>query len=144
MELINRIIHAITELHPLHAMFVHFPIALTGAAFLFVLLAWWRKNEQLERTAFFNMILASISTFFAGATGMYDNNLHYDGQAPFATVKFVLGLTLSFLTVTLVITRWKKPDLFDRSRFLYVLAYGISFGIALVLAFLGGAILYGF
>ena len=34
MELINRIIHALTELHPTHPMFVHFPIALTGAAFL--------------------------------------------------------------------------------------------------------------
>ena len=143
MELINRIIHAITQLHPLHAMFVHFPIALTGAAFLFILLAWWRKNKQFEQTGFFNMILAAISTFFAGASGVYDNNLNYDGLAPNAPIKLALGLTLSLLTVGLVIFRWRKPDLFDRHRLLYILVYGVCFGIALVLGFLGGVILYG-
>jgi uncharacterized membrane protein len=144
MDIINRIIHALTELHPIHAMFVHFPIALTGSAFLFVLLAWWRNNKSLEQTAYYNMILAAISTFFAGATGVYDNNLNYDGEAPFASVKLILGLTLSALSVALVLTRRKKVDLFVRSRFIYVLVYGICFGIALVLGFLGGAILYGF
>jgi uncharacterized membrane protein len=143
MELINRIIYAITELHPLHSMFVHFPIALTGAAFLFILLAWWRKNKQLEQTAYFNMILAATSTFFAGATGVYDNNLNYDGLAPNASLKLALGFTLSLLTVGLVILRWRKPDIFDRYRLFYILVYGISFGISLVLGFLGGVILYG-
>lgn len=144
MDIINRIIHALTELHPIHTMFVHFPIALTGSAFLFVLLAWWRNSKTLEQTAYYNMILAAISTFFAGATGVYDNNLNYDGEAPFAPVKIFLGLTLSILSVALVITRKKKPDLFERSRFMYVLVYGVCFVIALVLGFLGGSILYGF
>ncbi len=56
MDFINRIIHALTELHPTHPMFVHFPIALTGAAFLFILLAYWRKNPSLEQTAFANIV----------------------------------------------------------------------------------------
>lgn len=144
MEIINRIITALTELHPIHAMFVHFPIALTGAAFLFVLLAAWRKKKSLEQTAFYNMILAAISTFFAGATGVYDNNLNYDGDAPFASTKIILGLTLSALSMGLVIVRSKNPDLFDRSRVLYILVYAACFMIALVLGFLGGAILFGF
>lgn len=144
MELINRIIHAITELHPLHAMFVHFPIALTGAAFLFILIALWRKNRALEQAAGFNMVLAAISTFFAGATGVYDNNLNYDGLAPNAPLKLALGLILSVLTVGLVILRWRKPDLFSRYLPIIALIYGLSFGIALVLGFLGGVILYGF
>lgn len=144
MELINRIIHAITELHPLHAMFVHFPIALTGAAFLFILIALWRKNRALEQAAGFNMVLAAISTFFAGATGVYDNNLNYDGLAPNAPLKLALGLILSVLTVGLVILRWRKPDLFSRYLPIIALLYGLSFGIALVLGFLGGVILYGF
>lgn len=144
MELINRIIHAITELHPLHAMFVHFPIALTGAAFLFILIALWRKNRALEQAAGFNMVLAAISTFFAGATGVYDNNLNYDGLAPNASLKLALGLILSVITVGLVILRWRKPDLFFRYLPIIALLYGLSFGIALVLGFLGGVILYGF
>ena len=44
MDFLNRLFIAITTLHPTHPMVVHFPIALTGAAFLFILLAWWRKN----------------------------------------------------------------------------------------------------
>jgi hypothetical protein len=46
MDIINRIIHAITQVHPTHPMFVHFPIALTGAAFFFILLAWWRNSAD--------------------------------------------------------------------------------------------------
>ena len=144
MEFIERVIHAITELHPLHAMVVHFPIALTGAAFLFIIFAWIRKNKIFEQTAFFNMILAAISTYFAGASGVYDNNLNYDGDAPFAPIKLALGLTLSVLTTGLVIFRWKNPDIFERARGLYILVHAICFGIVLVLAFLGGSILYGF
>ena len=30
MDFINRLIYALTESHPIHAMVVHFPIALTG------------------------------------------------------------------------------------------------------------------
>ena len=77
MEFINRIIHALTELHPTHPMFVHFPIALTGAAFLFILLAYWRKSAALEQTAFANIVLASISTIAAGITGYLDNLKNY-------------------------------------------------------------------
>ena len=58
MEFINRVIHALTELHPTHPMLVHFPIALTGAAFLFILLAYWRRNAGLEQAAFANIVLA--------------------------------------------------------------------------------------
>ncbi len=144
MEIINRIITALTELHPIHAMFVHFPIALTGAAFVFVLLAWWRNKKAFEQTAYYNMILASISTLFTGATGIYDNNLIYDGDAPFASTKIFLGITLAALSFGLVIIRARKPDLFDRSRFLYILVIAVCFLIALVLGFLGGSILFGF
>jgi uncharacterized membrane protein len=57
MDFINRLIHALTELHPTHPMFVHFPIALTGAAFFFILLAYWRKSASLEQAAFAKRLL---------------------------------------------------------------------------------------
>ena len=69
MDFIQRVIHALTELHPTHPMFVHFPIALTGAAFLFILLAWWRIRASLEQAAFANIVLASLGTLAAGITG---------------------------------------------------------------------------
>jgi uncharacterized membrane protein len=82
MEFINRLMRALTELHPTHPMVVHFPIALTGAAFLFILLAYWRKNASLEQTAFANIVLAALGTIAAGFTGIMDNAKNYDSSAP--------------------------------------------------------------
>lgn len=145
MDFINRLIHALTELHPTHPMLVHFPIALTGAAFLLILLAYWRNNSSLEQAAFANIVLAALGTLAAGATGLIDNAKNYEGDAPNASTKIILASTLLVLTSGISIVRYRNPDLFQKAnQWLYMAAYGTSFGIALVLAFLGGVILYGF
>jgi uncharacterized membrane protein len=145
MEFINRLIVALTQVHPTHPMVVHFPIALTGAAFLFILLASWRKNASLEQAAFANIVLASLATLAAGLTGIMDNVKNYEGAAPNSMTKVTLATILLLLTAGLSLVRYRNPDLFWKgNRFLYIASYGISFGIALVLAFLGGVILYGF
>lgn len=144
MEFINRLIVALTELHPHHPMFVHFPIALTGAAFLFMLLAQWRNNPALEFTAFANNVLAAFSTVVAGLTGYMDNLNNYEGDAPNAGTKITPAVLLFLITSGLSLFRFRNPRLFQNgNRFLYITAYGISFSIALILAFLGGVILYG-
>lgn len=145
MELIQRIIHALTELHPIHPMLVHFPIALTGAGALFILLAVWKKSKTLEQAAFANMVLASLGTIAAGATGLMDNINTYDGAAPNAMWKILLALTLLVITAGTSIARWQNPNLLEsRAKVLYVTAYLASFMLAIVLAFLGAIILYGF
>jgi uncharacterized membrane protein len=144
MDLINRIFHAITEVHPLHPMLVHFPIGLTGAALFFILLALWKNKVFFEQAAFANIALATIATLAAGLTGIYDNQVNYVGDAPNAMLKITLAILLLLVTTITAIARWKNPDLFDNSKALYVAAYFLSFGLALVLAFLGGVILYGF
>lgn len=145
MEFINRLIHALTELHPTHPMFVHFPIALTGSAFFFILLAYWRNSASLEQTAFANIVLAAISTVVAGVTGYLDNLKNYVGDAPNANTKIILATVLFILTTGLSVVRFRNPEMFQKTNpFLYMAAYGLSFAIALVLAFLGGIILYGF
>jgi uncharacterized membrane protein len=145
VELIQRIIHALTELHPTHPMFVHFPIALTAAAFFFILLAVWRKSAALEQTAFANIALASVSTIVAGITGAMDNMKNYDGAAPNAGVKIILALFLFLLTAGISLVRYRNPEIFAKgNRVIYVASYGLSFLTAITLAFLGGVILYGF
>jgi len=145
MDFLNRLYVALTELHPTHPMIVHFPIALTGAAFLFILLAYWRKNASLEQAAFANISLAAVSTVVAGITGYIDNIKNYVGEAPNAGIKIILASVLLLLTTGISITRYRIPDLLQTgSRILYIGSYGLSFAIALVLAFLGGVILYGF
>ncbi|HJS19255.1 MAG TPA: DUF2231 domain-containing protein [Anaerolineales bacterium] len=145
MDLIDRIINALTELHPIHPMVVHFPIALTGAAFLFILIAYWKKSAPLELAAFANIILATLGTIAAGFTGVMDNVNNYEGEAPNAGAKIILAVLLLILTAGTSFVRFRNPDLFQKANpFLYIAPYGLSFAIALVLAFLGGVILYGF
>src|SRR6185436_16774823 len=98
MDLVARIIHAITQLHPLHPMLVHFPIGLTGGGAFFMLLALLRKEKTLEQVAFANIALASVATLAAGAAGIYDNQLNYQGGAPNATAKIILASLLLVIT----------------------------------------------
>jgi uncharacterized membrane protein len=145
MEFLNRLIHTLTEVHPTHPMFVHFPIALTGAAFFFILLAYWRNNAALEQTAFANIVLAAVSTVVASVTGYLDNLKNYVGEAPNANTKIILAIALFLLTTGLSIARFRNSQMFQNANpLLYMASYGLSFAIALVLAFLGGVILYGF
>lgn len=144
MDLINRIITAITELHPLHPMLVHFPIALSGAAALFILLALWKKDAVFEKMAFGNLVLTVLGSIAAGVSGMYDNQVNYLGDAPNANVKFILAMVLLVVSTVTVVARWRNPEVLNSSRKpLYVAGYLISFALTLVLAFLGGVILYG-
>lgn len=145
MKFINRILYNLFEVHPLHTMIVHFPIALTGAALFFVLVALFRRSETLEQAAFANIALAAVSTLAAGITGMRDNIDIYDGVAPNAGAKIALAIILLIITTLLVVIRWRKPDVFYSSgRVLYVAVFFVSFAIAAALGFLGGVILYGF
>lgn len=145
MDFINRLIHALTEVHPLHPMIVHFPIGLTGAGALFILLALWRRSRVLEQAAFANISLAAVSTVFAGLTGLRDNFLTYEGDAPNAALKIILAILLLILTSGVAFWRSRDPAIFEKStaRVIYTGGYLASFALAIVLAFLGGVILYG-
>ena len=144
MDFFDRFITALTETHPIHPMVVHFPIGLTGAALLFILLALWQNKEFFEQAAFANIALATVSTIVAGITGLYDNQVNYVGDAPNDGLKITLAIVFFLVTAVTTYARWKNPDLFDKSKALYVTAYIVSFALATVLAFLGGVILYGF
>jgi uncharacterized membrane protein len=145
MDFITRVLYNLLEVHPIHTLVVHFPIGLTGAALFFILLSLWRRNAMLEYVAFANIALSSVSTAAAGLTGLMDNAEIYNGQAPNAGAKIVLGIILLIVTASTAFFRWRNPELLHtRARAAYIGAYMISFALASVLGFLGGVILYGF
>lgn len=145
MNLIQSIIHALTVAHPPHLLVVHFPIALTGAALFFILLALWKRNKILEQVSFANISLAAVSTIVAAIFGIRDNIVFYQGGAPNHIAKIVLASILFIITTFTAIARWRNKELFyaRSTKALYVAAYFVSFGIASVLGFLGGVILFG-
>ena len=142
---ISQVVNATVNIHPWHSMVVHFPIGLTGAAFLFILLARWRRNESLEHAAFYVIALAAVSTIVAGATGMRDNLVRFDGTAPFVPVKIFLGITLFALTTLIASTRWRRREVLwsPTTTVLYLAGFAGSFLLAITLGFIGGVILYG-
>ena len=145
MDIIGQILNAIINIHPWHSMVVHFPIGLTGGAFLFVVLARWRRNESLERAAFYMIALAAVSTVVAALTGIRDDLVRFDGAAPLASVKIVLGITLFLLTTITAVARWRRRELLwtSSTTVWYLAAFAGSFGLAITLGFIGGVILYG-
>ena len=142
---IDQILNAIINIHPWHSMFVHFPIGLTGAALLFIVLARWRRSDSLEHAAFFAIALAVPAIIIAGLTGVRDDLVRFDGAAPFAPVKIFLGITLLLLTTALAVTRWRKREVLwnPTTTVLYLAGFAGSFLLAITLGFIGGVILYG-
>ena len=140
MEFITRFVNAIVDVHPLHSMTVHFPIALTGTAFLFLVLALWRRNEVLEQAAFYLIALSGISTIIAGLTGYRDNIVRFEGEAPLVNAKVFLAISLFVLTTVTALSRRRKPEILwnPSTMVLYLSAFVGSFVLAAALGFLGG------
>ncbi len=89
--------------------------------------------------------LASAATAVAGLTGIRDNIVRFDGAAPNVPVKIALGILLFLVTLFTAITRWQRSQFKWRASTVlpYLAAFVGSFGLAAVLGFLGGVILYG-
>ncbi len=146
MEIILRIIHDLTQVHPPHTLFVHFPIALISSALFFLLLALWRHSDTLEKVAFANISLGAVSTIVTAIVGIRDNIFFYGGLAPNHTAKIILASILFVITTVTSLARWRNPNLFhaEKGKVAYILAFFVSFLIVSVLGFLGGVIVYGF
>jgi len=145
MAFILRVIHDLLYVHPPHTLIVHFPVALTSVALFFILLALWKKKDILEQIAFADISLAAVSTIVAAIAGIHDNLVFYNGRAANHIVKIILAITLFLVSSATAILRWRNPKLFhSHSKAIYVAGYFVSFGLAAVLGFLGGVIVYGF
>jgi uncharacterized membrane protein len=146
MNLILEFIHAVTQVQPPHPLFVHFPIALTSAALFFILLALWKRSKILEQVAFANISLAAVSSIVTLSFGIRDNIVFFHVAAPNYIVKIILASILFIITSITAIARWRNKELFytKTTKGLYIAAYCVSFGIVVVLGFLGAIIVYGF
>ena len=66
--------------HAQHVVLIHFPIALFPAAVAFDYLAQWMKNRTLAAAAYFNLLLAAVSTVPVVATGFAAWQWALEGQ----------------------------------------------------------------
>jgi uncharacterized membrane protein len=66
--------------HAQHVVLIHFPIALFTAAVVFDYLELWTKNRTLAAVAYFNLLLAAVSTVPVVATGLAAWRWALEGQ----------------------------------------------------------------
>jgi uncharacterized membrane protein len=66
--------------HAQHVVLIHFPIALFIAAVAFDLIAHWTKRRGLADAAYYNLLVAAISTLPVLATGVLAWQFQLDGQ----------------------------------------------------------------
>jgi uncharacterized membrane protein len=84
--------------HAQHVVLIHFPIALFITAVAFDLIAQWTKRRGLEDAAYYNLLVAAISTVPVLATGLLAWQFQLDGQK----VKGILLLHLVLACVSTV------------------------------------------
>ena len=66
--------------HAQHVVLIHFPIALFLAAVAFDYLAEWKKKPAFSVAAYFNLLMAAISTVPVVASGLAAWQWALDGQ----------------------------------------------------------------
>ena len=71
---------AILAKHAQHVLLIHFPIALFISAVAFDAIAQWTKRRGLADAAYYNFLVAAISTIPVTATGVLAWQLQLEGQ----------------------------------------------------------------
>jgi uncharacterized membrane protein len=71
---------ALLARHAQHVVLIHFPIALFLAGVAFDVAAHWTKRWALAATAYYNFLVAAISTPLVVATGLLAWTFQLEGQ----------------------------------------------------------------
>ena len=95
--------------HAQHEVLIHFPIALFISAVAFDCIAQWRKNQALAAAAYFNLLLAAISTVPVVASGLAAWQWALEGQKLKGTLlmHLVLGCISSVLIWLVFWIHWR-------------------------------------
>jgi uncharacterized membrane protein len=103
--------------HAQHVVLIHFPIALFIAAVPFDYFAQWTKNQALAAAAYFNLLLAAISTVPVVASGLVAWQWALEGQKikGILLMHLVLGCISSVLIWLVFWIHWRARRLPERS-----------------------------
>lgn len=90
---------ALLARHAQHVVLIHFPIALFLASVAFDFVAQWRRNTTLAAVAYYNLMLAAITSVPVVITGLLAWRWQLEGQRLKGTLlqHLVLGLTATVL-----------------------------------------------
>jgi len=90
--------------HAQHVVLVHFPIALCLAGVAFDFTAQWRRSRTLAEVAYYNLLVAAISTVPVIVTGLLAWHFQLEGQR--LRGKLLLHLVLGSSAACLIWVVW--------------------------------------
>jgi len=90
--------------HAQHVVLAHFPIALCLVGVLFDFIAQGKKSRALEEVAYYNLLVAAISTIPVIATGLLAWHFQLEGQKLKGTL--LLHLVLGTLSACMIWLVW--------------------------------------
>ena len=90
--------------HAQHVVLIHFPIALFISGVAFDLVAQWKKRWGLADAAYFNLLLAALSTLPVLATGIIAWRLALEGQKLKGIL--LMHLILACISTVLICLVW--------------------------------------
>jgi uncharacterized membrane protein len=130
----------------LHAMFIHFPIALLIVSFLTELLTVFFKSKFLWNVAFYILILGTLGTIAAYISGIYAGDGINEGllQLPIekheeaAFITLCLALVLSVYKLALKFFEFQKTW----SNWLSIILYVLLIGSVARTGYLGGQLVF--
>lgn len=95
---------ALLARHAQHVVLIHFPIALCLVSIAFDFIAHWTKKRVLAEVAYYNLLVAAISTLPVMATGLLAWRWQLEGQRLKGTL--LLHLVLGFVASGLIWLVW--------------------------------------
>ncbi|OHD68051.1 MAG: hypothetical protein A2W19_15735 [Spirochaetes bacterium RBG_16_49_21] len=138
IDFIYNLLAAIGYTHPLHPPFTHIPMGMTIGAFLFILASF--KREELEKTAFYCLILALIFAPVVSILGLMDWQHRYLGAwRPLIIAKMILAVVFIILLALAVYLRYKEKA----GKKALILVYALCLATATALGYIGGQLVFG-
>ncbi len=132
---------ALLAKHAQHVVVIHFPIALFLGAVAFDYVAQWTKNRTVAAAAYFNLLLAAISTVPVVATGLAAWQWALEGQKlkGILLMHLVLGCTSSVLIWLVLWIHWRARRHPEESLPNYRLPIeALAVSIVVLTGYLGG------
>src|ERR1700676_5737407 len=93
--------------HAQHVVLIHFPIALFLAAVAFDFIALWTKRSGLADAAYYNLLVAAISTVPVLATGLLAWQFQLEGKKLKGIL--LLHLILACVSTVMIWLVWWLP-----------------------------------
>jgi uncharacterized membrane protein len=131
---------AILAKHAQHVVLIHFPIALFISAVAFDLIAQWTKRRGVADAAYYNLLVAAISSFPVLATGVLAWQFQLEGQKLKGIL--LLHLVLACVSSVMIWLVWwvhfrarRRAEVLPRYR---LAAELLGVGVLALTAHLGG------